>query len=130
MSFAGSGKWRGLSRQKNDLRRLLGFFFGSVMKISLSRRQHSGNQAVDAAGSRCPALDEDVVVSDAAGLLAQLRRKHLLHECLAAKVGDLGLGREEWIGAGRADRDLVLHLASCLENSVAALVGDEGCLQV
>jgi hypothetical protein len=84
MGFADSGKWRGLRRQKNDLRCLLGFFFGSVIKVSLSRCKRSSDQAVDSACSRCPALDENVVVSDTAGLLTQLRRKHLLHECLAA----------------------------------------------
>src|ERR1035438_9606751 len=125
MGFAGSLIWRGLRRQKNDLRCLLGFFLGSVMRISLSRRQRSSNQAPDSTCSRCPALDENVVVSNTAGLLTQFRRKHLLHECLAAKVGDLGLGREEWIGAGRADRHLVLHLLGGLENSVAALRSEE-----
>src|SRR5579863_6679678 len=49
--FGGSGKSWGLRRQKNDLRRLFGFFLGSVIECSLSRSQGSGDQTVDSVGS-------------------------------------------------------------------------------
>jgi len=58
------------------------------------------DQAVDSAGRGCPALDENIVVSNAPSLLAQFCCKHLLHECLAAQVGHPGLSSEEWVGPG------------------------------
>src|SRR5579863_1118703 len=90
--FGGSGRSWGLRRQKNDLRRLFGFFFGSVIEDSSSRGQGSGNQTVYSTGRGCSAFHKNVVVCNAGCLLTQFRGKHLLHVRLAAEIGDLRLG--------------------------------------
>ena len=56
-------------------------------------------------------------------LLTQLRRKHLLHECLAAEIGYLRLCGEKGIGARCAHRNLVFHLIGGLKNDIRALIG-------
>src|ERR1700741_5474257 len=108
--FGGSsGSW-GLRRQKNDLRRLEGFFFRSVIESSLSRGQGSGNQTVYSTGSGCSAFRKNVIVRYAACLLTQFRRKHLLHVRLAAEISDLRLGGQKRIRTGRDYCTLVFHL--------------------
>src|SRR3569832_1776409 len=56
----------GLRRQKNDLRCLSGFFFGSIIKCSLSCPQGSSDQTVNSACGGCSALYEHVVVGNTA----------------------------------------------------------------
>jgi hypothetical protein len=59
---------------------------------------------------------------NAAGFLTQFRRKHLLHECLASKVGNLGLSGYEGSRPWRADCCLILHLAGSGKNDILALI--------
>src|SRR5215472_3984460 len=128
--FGGSsGSWS-LRRQKNDLRRLFGFFLGSVIDSSLSRGQGSGNQTVYSTGRGCSAFHKNVVVCNAACLLTQFRRKHLLHVRLASEIGDLCLGGQERIRPGCAHCNLVFHLIGGLKNDIRALIGDHGCFEI
>src|SRR5579875_689468 len=112
-----------LFHQKNGLRTLSGVLFGSVMASSLFG-QRPCDEAVHSTGHGGPALDENIVVSDAAGLLAQFCRNHHLHVGLAPEVCDLCLCGEVWIRTRSAYRDLIFHLVRSLKNEILTLIRD------
>src|SRR6266852_7576503 len=124
VSLNDSGDCRSFFRQMNGLRSLFGFLFGSVMVVSSPLCKSPGDQTVESRGGRGPALDQHVVMRQPPCFLAQFRRQHLLHVCLATEICDLSLRCKIRIGPRRTERYLVLHLVGGVENHVARLIGD------